>query len=76
MAPDEYVYRNLHTKAHIITNANKTRYLHERLNSNTFLSVLCSVGGVDSVHSEPWLEMTGGGVLLAVADIGQQEQLP
>lgn len=51
-------------------------YLHERLRNNTFLSVWCSAGEEeDSVHSQPWLKMTGD-ILLAVADVGQQEQLP
>lgn len=55
--------------------SNNQCYLHERLKNNTLPLILCSAGEEDSVHSEPWLEMTGD-MLLVAADVGQQEQLP
>ncbi len=73
--PGKYVCRKKRAcdETHYV---NKTRYLHARLNNYSFLSVLRSAGGEDSVHSEAWLEMTEN-MLLAVVDIGQQqERLP
>lgn len=52
----------------------KLSYLPERLKNDAFRRVSCSASWDDSVHLEPWLEMTAE--MLAAVDIGQQEQLP